>query len=166
MKLGRLITRRRAKWVGAALSIFILVAFVSSLFLRIYAIRAVAESEFFLRVDLASGCLRVFQMEWTPVTGVETMPDVWLWDIEFERGWIPWKSPSGVWGFGQVFIPLYIPLLLVAVPTAYLWLVDHRPKPWQCAKCRCDLRGLEGGGKGGGDKIVCPECGMLNGGET
>ena len=51
-------------------------------------------------------------------------------------------------------IPLWIPLLLLAIPTAYLWRADRRAKPWQCPKCRYDLRGLDGGGNG-----VCPECG-------
>ncbi|MCH9058387.1 MAG: hypothetical protein IIB55_07150 [Planctomycetes bacterium] len=41
--------------------------------------------------------------------------------------------------------------MLLAIPTAYLWHTDRRAKPWQCAKCRYDLRGLDGG--------VCPECG-------
>ena len=42
-------------------------------------------------------------------------------------------------------------ILLIAVPTACVWCTDRRAKPWQCAKCRYDLRGLDGG--------VCPECG-------
>ena len=50
-------------------------------------------------------------------------------------------------------IPLWFPLLLIAAPTAWLWRTDRRAKPWQCAKCRYDLRGLEGG--------VCPECGSV-----
>ena len=51
----------------------------------------------------------------------------------------------------QMSIPLWLPLLLIAAPTAWLWYTDRRPKPWQCPKCRYDLRGLDGG--------VCPECG-------
>ena len=41
--------------------------------------------------------------------------------------------------------------LLIALPTVSLWYTDRRAKPWQCPKCRYDLRGLDGG--------VCPECG-------
>ena len=36
-------------------------------------------------------------------------------------------------------------ILLIAVPTACLWRTDRRAKPWQCPKCRYDLRGLDGG---------------------
>ena len=50
-----------------------------------------------------------------------------------------------------IFIPIWPFLLLIAAPTAWLWRTDRRAKPWQCTKCRYDLRGLEGG--------VCPECG-------
>ena len=42
-------------------------------------------------------------------------------------------------------------ILLIAAPTACVWCTDRRAKPWQCPKCRYDLRGLDGG--------VCPECG-------
>ena len=66
--------------------------------------------------------------------------------------WLPtytFGSVPGTWE--QVSVPLWIPLLLLAIPTAYLWHTDRRAKPWQCPKCRYDLRGLDGG--------VCPECG-------
>ena len=67
--------------------------------------------------------------------------------------WLPryFHSRSGYPQGDTLTLPLWIPLLLVAVPTAYLWRTDRRAKPWQCAKCRYDLRGIEGG--------VCPECG-------
>ena len=58
-------------------------------------------------------------------------------------------SPTFTWSYATV--PLWLPLLLIAAPTAWLWYTDRRPKPWQCPKCRYDLRGLDG--------AVCPECG-------
>ena len=42
-------------------------------------------------------------------------------------------------------------VLVLLLGTVCFWYIDWRAKPWQCAKCRYDLRGLEGG--------VCPECG-------
>ena len=73
----------------------------------------------------------------------------------------PWIDlrPDGIMPhrFGRVstlscaYLPLWLPLLLIAAPTAWLWRTDRRAKSWQCPKCRYDLRGLDGG--------VCPECG-------
>ena len=68
--------------------------------------------------------------------------------------WLPtYDSYYGQGSYVQqrVKIPLWMLLLLIAAPTAYLWYTDRRAKPWQCPKCRYDLRGLDGG--------VCPECG-------
>jgi hypothetical protein len=48
-------------------------------------------------------------------------------------------------------IPLWLPLLLVAVPTALLWWREWRVPPGRCSRCRYDLTGNESG--------VCPECG-------
>ncbi len=48
-------------------------------------------------------------------------------------------------------LPLWLPLALLAMPTAVLWYRD-RPFPrGQCAKCGYDLTGNVTG--------VCPECG-------
>ena len=52
------------------------------------------------------------------------------------------------WGMS---CPLWLPLLLIAAPTFWLFYTDRRAKPWQCAKCRYDLRGI--------DTNKCPECG-------
>ena len=70
----------------------------------------------------------------------------------FRTSWYWWFVVEG--DPGNIFwliVPLWVPLSLIATPTAYLWHTDRRAKPWQCPKCRYDLRGLDGG--------VCPECG-------
>ena len=45
--------------------------------------------------------------------------------------WFDWHPPNT--GDGNtvhyVFVPLWIPLLLVALPTVWLWRVDRRSKP-------------------------------------
>ena len=56
-----------------------------------------------------------------------------------------------------VGLPLWLPLLLIAAPTGWLWYTDRRAKPWQCATCRYDLRGLNVRSESG--PTVCPECG-------
>jgi predicted amidophosphoribosyltransferase len=44
-----------------------------------------------------------------------------------------------------------MPLLLLALPTAYLFYKDRKPKPGCCTKCRYNLAGLT--------TNRCPECG-------
>jgi len=50
-----------------------------------------------------------------------------------------------------VYLPLWIPFLLVAFPTAFLFWRDRRIPQGHCKKCRYDLTGNTTG--------VCPECG-------
>lgn len=55
------------------------------------------------------------------------------------------------YGYASIIVPLWIPFLLVAVPTALLFWRDRRMPPGHCKKCRYDLTGNQSG--------VCPECG-------
>lgn len=52
----------------------------------------------------------------------------------------------------KVVIPLWIPFVLLAVPTAILWYRDRRHPLGHCRKCGYNLTGNVSG--------VCPECGM------
>lgn len=83
----------------------------------------------------------------------------------FDRiGWSWWANSHGLrWkpvvvarptNFA-VLTPLWMPLLLVAAPTACLWWRDRRrARPGYCAACGYDLAGL-------GSGVACPECGAL-----
>jgi hypothetical protein len=50
------------------------------------------------------------------------------------------------------FVPLWLPLVIVVIPTAWLWWRDLRRYPeGHCQKCGYDLTGNVSG--------ICPECG-------
>jgi len=71
------------------------------------------------------------------------------------NGWAMWWRP--VWFLRQtasylVVLPLWIPFLLIAAPTALLWWMDRRRIPPHCCQeCGYNLTGNVSG--------VCPECG-------
>lgn len=70
-----------------------------------------------------------------------------LWKWEFER------IGAGVW----VQFPLWLFVLLFAIPTTMLWVSHIRARrrgPYACVKCGYDTRGLAG-------TQTCPECGTV-----
>ena len=67
------------------------------------------------------------------------------YDLEW---WGEYDFPDG--GF-YIAVPLWIPLMVLAIPTAILWYRDRRPKPGHCQRCGYDLTGNVSG--------VCSECG-------
>lgn len=171
MKLPRLITRRQAKWAGICASVCLATAMIASYWHMPNYYWTGAKSEIKWVAGIGPGVVSVARCEITELN-LATHADGWDFDIGRARlsAFRSWKiffpplpHPSG-WrptykfvgqSFGdwqRVSIPLWIPLVLIAVPTAWLWYIDSRPKPWQCANCRYDLRGLERG--------VCPECGQ------
>jgi hypothetical protein len=52
---------------------------------------------------------------------------------------------------GSVRVMFWLPLLLVATATAFLWYRDRRPPPGFCRRCGYNLTGNVSG--------ICPECG-------
>ena len=60
----------------------------------------------------------------------------------------PWSPTDYV---GDLSIPIWIPLLAVALPTAYLFWRDRRYPRGHCQHCGYNLTGNESGS--------CPECG-------
>ena len=66
--------------------------------------------------------------------------------VDRGRRWVIATRPPA-WDFE---IPLWLPFLAIAIPTAYLFHRD-RPLPGHCQGCEYNLTGNESG--------VCPECG-------
>ena len=64
------------------------------------------------------------------------------WSFHLDAGKPDWR--------GLLIIPLWIPLLAIALPTAWLWRRDRRHPPGHCPNCGYNLTGNESG--------VCPEC--------
>ena len=64
----------------------------------------------------------------------------------FGPGRIGLKAGNGV------FVPLWLPFVIIAVTTGFLFWQDRkRPKPGHCQECGYDLTGNTSG--------RCPECG-------
>lgn len=95
-----------------------------------------------------------------------------LFYVSFSKGAFEPQSGSNVWrqspgwtwlpyiyelvGSSRMsLVPFWIPLLLVALPTAVLYWRDHRCRlpPGHCNKCGYDLTGNTSG--------RCPECGNV-----
>ena len=65
--------------------------------------------------------------------------------------YIGWRLVLGVNDpHPAVFIPFWMPLIAIVVPTAILWHRDRRPRKGHCPHCGYNLTGNESG--------VCPEC--------
>jgi hypothetical protein len=83
-------------------------------------------------------------------------------NLPWEGGWVVRQATPPIhWRAGRasvshwqsVIVPLWIPVLACALPTAWLFGLDRRRRygPHQCPRCGYDLTGNTSG--------VCPECG-------
>ena len=153
-RLRRLVTRRRAKWAGLVLCVLIGAVFVSARWMYVSArTRSIAGVQWWASIGagrFGAGETRIpngvtAQLYPSSRYAIYGDPRLNLW---FD--WEKWRLRNGL-KVRHFLFPLWMPLLLFAVPTVWLWHTDRRAKPWQCPKCRYDLRGLDGG--------VCPECG-------
>ena len=72
-------------------------------------------------------------------------------DSYYDIGWWPKIHTNPLQRL--VTIPLWIPLVVVAIPTGFLWRRERkRPRPGHCRSCGYNLTGNVSG--------VCPECGV------
>ena len=139
-------TSRIGKWIGLATCLLITMTWICSLWMYV----EFTHGNFC--VAISTGCIEI---PWFGVT------DGWdIWSHAFNVRWLPelkhgnprispFSNPLGV--LHPHVIPLWIPLLFIAVPTFILWRGDRRYPPGYCRHCGYDLTGNVSG--------VCPECG-------
>lgn len=154
MKLPRLITRRRLKWAGTALTALVLLSYGVSTKVNCQLALSLNEtSTQWANLGLAEGRVALILWDMDSVAPGSNLKDPRFEVTEFSLDPSFFITGGKSWGTTAhlIAVPLWFPLLLIATSTAYLWHTDRRAKPWQCPKCRYDLRGLDGG--------VCPECG-------
>ncbi len=142
--------RRIAKWTGLVLSVLIFLAWVVSIGRDIGYI---AGDRYCIALTAGAACVAVTSV-------VEEYWQPWRW----RPGWVYWL-PFGSWVAEHsgmpggklisvldcVVCPLWIPLLIIAVPTVIAWRRDRKPPPGHCKICGYNLTGNVSG--------RCPECG-------
>ncbi len=137
--------RRIAKWAGLVLCVLIVVAWVVSLRWEFWY-----EGGSWLMWCGHGGLL-------VSINRIH-LDDPSGWNV-LDVNWIHWeyylprfkRDLSGTLKATTCNIPLWLPLVVVAIPTAILFYRDRRIPPGHCQKCGYDLTGNESG--------RCPECG-------
>ena len=112
-------------------------------------------------VGLGYGVLEYFGVSgagsfayYVPGLEIARVPERSPWNLRFGFRLPRFRSSLAFTPGGRVVIvPLWGMLLIVAIPTAFLWYRDRRPAKGHCQTCRYDLTGNMTG--------VCSECGEL-----
>ena len=140
--------RRIAKWTGVVVCAPIGIAWIASQFVR---------------VEWSSRSYWGIYLEGGEVQAGNTTALSFTYDVDF--GWyvsthehrlftrwpsfgLPWMEQTAAW---YVTLPLWIPFLIIAIPTTVLFNQDHRRLLLGHCKCGYDLTGNLSG--------RCPECG-------
>ena len=147
-------TTRRLKWYGLVSSLFILVALLAALRWESFwvwyrAKDATGGRPPWMSLDLLSGCFR-WQYRASPTPVVDLYVRWIIGGPASSPIWLPAHNATSS-GWTAYSLPLWIPLLLIAFPTAIIWWRDRRIPPGHCQHCGYSLTGNTSG--------VCPECG-------
>ncbi|MDM8005533.1 MAG: hypothetical protein QUV05_05205 [Phycisphaerae bacterium] len=158
---------RWLKWCGLVFLLAILMTWVISLFwkggyMRIGFVESPGDSyspggSYMVHLSallLNDGCLICFRAlsveRKVDVRNVQTIWSARRYQSPPHLRWTPYVRVTS--DVVDAYVPLWIPFLLVAVPTACLWWRDRRRIPLgHCQKCGYNLTGNVSG--------VCPECG-------
>ena len=160
MSMKRLGRRGRIlKWGGVVVSLLIVVAWaVSPRWGFSYEGRVSAKCRWYISLENAcvTGSVAVcdrqppgIQLGWLVFQRLRS-PRLWIPRYRDISGKTPWTNSP--YRYRSVHVPLWIPFLLFAMPTVFLWWLDRRRiPPGHCQKCGYNLTGNVSG--------VCPECG-------
>ena len=136
--------RRYFKWIGVAVCALFLCAWIGTFWSAIgYQANIVA-------VDLSLGCIEISVYP----KGSPKSAHGWYAEPQpYEVYWLP-KIIHGRFITSRtthIFLPLWIPLLIVVAATILAFKHDRQIKPGHCQTCGYDLRGT--------NNEKCPECG-------
>lgn len=151
--------RRAAKWAGVVLLVICLGVWAAALGWQVVRIHN-EDGARLLSVGLIRGCLDVaFSVGPPRPAQWSSDPQGVGWSAR-RRGVFPESDslrwwPTSLWAKPDdivwVAVPLWMPVALLAIPTAALWYRDRRSRPGHCP-CGYSLAGLATG-------AMCPECG-------
>jgi len=148
------------KWTGTTACVVILVAAAACL--RWRGVLFIAGDRFFAGI-YGGAIYWQWAGPWQPSRVLALLQDISLgFDVhEGSPDWrgdglspryVPASSNFGTFRYSWASFPLWIPFVLLGIPTALLWRLDRRrPRPGYCARCNYDLTGNV--------TCCCPECG-------
>ena len=149
--------RRTLKWTCTAAALFIAIVYVASLHLglTVFHLFGTSAGPAMRSIDVGRGSFQaMLHTQYKMGPGDSYGWSVWLNSTNSPVHWMPIYSHSA--GLSTLRLPLWLPLLLVAVPAGLLWHTDLRAArrarrfPNHCPACAYDLSGSPG---------PCPECG-------
>jgi hypothetical protein len=151
-----------SKWTGTIACVFIAVTWATTRYCGASIIRKSAAYSHFVALSHGAFTFSKIPSLSNQPTGLEftfsssfdrnpqgphLRPVLWLWRPSLVR----YAARGGYSGQFGLCIPLWIPFLVLAAPTAWLWYRDRRHPPGCCVRCVYDLSGIDSG--------ICPECG-------
>src|SRR5262245_33607746 len=151
-------TRRLLKWCGTTLCVLILGVAVLSFRWQYCGLMGYSVTLYARGGSIEAYWVGRFPHlfawpEWESSVPLNHWPE-WKYAWSQQPTWPTLTHPSR--GESLLTIPLWLPFVLIAIPTALLsWLDRRRVVTGKCRKCAYDLTGNTSG--------VCPECGTPTG---
>lgn len=145
--------RRFLKWLGIGLSLLIVATWIASLRRHLW------------RTELSCFAATIYNgtifAQWSAQTDELNLLSVLI--VALDRGNnygfigpdIVRNGSAKQWQSTCMILPLWFLVLLIAIPTTWLWHRDRPPLPGHCVRCGYNLTGNTNG--------VCSECGEPDG---